>query len=65
MVNCDDCMKDIGSIEEPIFVDSSENVVCRACYMKVEGHPPNEDEAEYDGDDASQEQIDALKKKEV
>lgn len=51
VINCDDCMKDIGSKEEPIFVAPGEQIVCRACYTDLAGRPPDENDAEYDPED--------------
>lgn len=52
MINCDVCGNDIGNELEPIFVESDEEtIVCRSCYTKDEGHPPNEMDGEIDADD--------------
>ena len=63
MLNCDDCMADIGTKAEPIFIDSNDSLVCRRCYTEFEGHPPDELYAEYDPDEVTQEEVDRLRVK--
>jgi ribosome-binding protein aMBF1 (putative translation factor) len=57
MIDCDVCSNQIGSIEEPIFLMPGEMLVCRRCYREETGNDPREEDAEYDGEDVSPEDI--------
>lgn len=55
MIDCANCDKPIGSLDEPIFVDrEEEQALCRECCTEKDREPPAESRAEFDPDDVSE-----------